>query len=448
MTCSMTDSGAPTEALDRQVESAWSFWRRIGAPRRVLAPLVAQSELAFRMLARQHGAQGCWTPMLHADLLTAADGAYLAANFDPHPADRPLVVQLCGNDAATLIAAARLVQGRCDAIELNCGCPQGIAQRGLYGAFLLDDPASLAATVRELASALSVPLLVKLRMYPLGGNVSSHGRRGERGRGARDQVVGVSAAAPPVAVALETETEESGYAATVALALRLQCAGCSALTVHGRSREQKSSSSADWGAIAAVKAALRIPVIANGGVETTEELEACLSFTGADAVMCGEGALENVGIFNGTPTSRGAQYALAAEYAALAQEHKPLAEFAKAHMVKMLHMALNDDTHEPQARAQIKSSLEAASSLDAVLEAADRLCEWEAAAERAAESAVGRTRTSTFRQRCDRTDAAFVSWCARLYLRCAPGVHTVDMPFQHTRAGIDAIEPMAQRAAH
>ena len=117
-------------------------------------------------------------------------------------------------------------------------------------------------------------------------------------------------------------------------------------------------------------------------------------------------------------------------------------------MVKMLHMALNDDTHEPKARAQIKSSLEAASSFDAVLEAADRLCEWEAAAERAAESAVGRTRTSTFRQRCDRADAAFVSWCARLYLRCAPGVRTVDMPFQHTRAGIDATEPMAQRAAH
>eukprot|EP00966_Prymnesium_polylepis_P202117 4682456-Prymnesium_polylepis.1 len=98
------------------------------------------------MLARRHGAQCCWTPMLHADQLAAPDGRYLAEHFDADsdPFDRPLVVQLCGSDAPTLLAAARLVQGRCDAVEINCGCPQGCARRGGYGAFLLDDPATLA----------------------------------------------------------------------------------------------------------------------------------------------------------------------------------------------------------------------------------------------------------------------------------------------------------------
>ena len=108
--------------------AAWAFWRRIGQPRLVLAPMVNQSELAFRMLARQYGAELCYTPMLHSTLF-AQEEVYRRDNFDPHAADRPLVAQFCGDDPATLLAAARHVQGRCDAVDLNLGCPQAIAGR-------------------------------------------------------------------------------------------------------------------------------------------------------------------------------------------------------------------------------------------------------------------------------------------------------------------------------
>ena len=216
--------------------AAWAFWRRIGQPRLVLAPMVNQSELAFRMLARQYGAELCYTPMLHSTLF-AQEEVYRRDNFDPHAADRPLVAQFCGDDPATLLAAARHVQGRCDAVDLNLGCPQAIARKGHYGAFLLPERDLVVSLVRALAGGLSVPVTAKIRLLP----------------GPIDE--------------------------TISLALALQEAGCSVLTVHGRTREQKCSCLCDWAAIARVKAALSIPVIANGGVEHPADIGRLLAAT-------------------------------------------------------------------------------------------------------------------------------------------------------------------------
>ena len=93
------------------VASAWDFWRSIGSPRHVCAPMVDQSEAAFRVLTRSLGVQLAYTPMLHARLMVEAP-AYRAHTFDPEPdgVDRPLVAQLAGHDASVLLAAGRLVQ--------------------------------------------------------------------------------------------------------------------------------------------------------------------------------------------------------------------------------------------------------------------------------------------------------------------------------------------------
>lgn len=74
--------------------------------------------------------------------------AYRMENFDDHPLDRPLVAQFCGDDPVTLLAACRHVQDKCDAVDLNCGCPQGIARKGHYGAYLLDEPDLVVEIVR------------------------------------------------------------------------------------------------------------------------------------------------------------------------------------------------------------------------------------------------------------------------------------------------------------
>lgn len=96
----------------------WAWLRSIGSPKFHVAPMVDASELAFRLLCRRYGADCTWTPMLHARLFVESE-AYRAEHLTTHAADRPLIVQFCANDGATLLAAARLVAGRCDAVNLN-----------------------------------------------------------------------------------------------------------------------------------------------------------------------------------------------------------------------------------------------------------------------------------------------------------------------------------------
>lgn len=124
---------------EEHFKKTWEFFDSIGRPKYICAPMVDQSELAFRMLCRQHGTQLCYTPMLHSRL-TVEDKNYLSANFSTCKEDRPLIIQFCGNEPDTLLQACKKVEDKCDAVDINFGCPQGIAKRGNYGSFLLEKP--------------------------------------------------------------------------------------------------------------------------------------------------------------------------------------------------------------------------------------------------------------------------------------------------------------------
>lgn len=334
---------------------AYAFWRRIGAPTSILAPMVNHSELAFRMLARRHGAALVYTQMLHAASF-AESAAYRRDHFEELGADRPLIAQFGGDDARTIERAARHLCGAVDAVDLNCGCPQAIAKRGHYGAYLLDEPDLIVSIVRHLSAALELPVCVKIRLLP-------------------------------------------EPADTLALALRLQEAGCALLTVHGRTRAQKSRGACDWAAIGALKRALAIPVVANGAVERPEDLAACLAATGADAAMTSEAALENPAIFEGAPCTRAGQLALAAEYMGLAAEHvPPAASVVKSHLFKLLYVALSE-------HVDLRDALGGAGSHAQVRAVYEELARREAALAAAA--------PELFAARCDRADAPFVSWYRR-----------------------------------
>ena len=139
------DSSAPSRPVD--YEDGWRLYRKMGSPKFVVAPMVDQSELPFRMLCRKYKADLAYTPMFHAGLFSTG-ATYREKHFTTCAEDRPLTVQFCANNPDTLLAAAKHVEDQCDAVDINLGCPQGIAKRGHYGSFLLED----------------VPLIVRLGM--------------------------------------------------------------------------------------------------------------------------------------------------------------------------------------------------------------------------------------------------------------------------------------------
>lgn len=230
----------------------------------VVAPMVDQSDLPFRVLCRKYGANLCYTPMIHARMFVNNEQGYrnkfwkkvAEANGDHH--DRPLVVQFAGGDPSILAKAAKIVQGRCDAIDLNCGCPQSIAKRGNYGAYLLEQEELVLRCIRALRQAVpDTPITVKVRLLPIIQDDSSC-----------------------------SSTIHSSISHSISLYLKFIEAGVSLITVHGRNRFQKGSlmGSADWHAIQQVVQVCGkyVPIIANGSCASLQDVEECLRVTGAD----------------------------------------------------------------------------------------------------------------------------------------------------------------------
>jgi tRNA-dihydrouridine synthase len=259
-----------SETEQIHIANARKWWSEIcGEPKYILAPMVGQGDQCFRILCRQEGVKLCYTPMYLADRVNsgAHDVELMLGNdvsqstqcghTDPSYIDRPLVCQLAGNQIDSIIHAGLRVQHAVDAVDLNYGCPQRCAEDAQFGAYFLEKNPDLACEiVRQLSKALRVPVMVKMRL---------HG---------------------------------DGLEATVALARRLQAAGASALTLHARYKWQREHEGpADWSVVRAVKAALGIPVIANGSIQCLTDANDCFEYTCVDAVMSGTGLLRHPTLF-------------------------------------------------------------------------------------------------------------------------------------------------------
>lgn len=290
--------------------AAWEAWRRLGSPKYVVAPMVDGSELAFRDLCRRYGATLAYTPMLNSKIF-ANDAKYRAEHFTTHSKDRPLAAQFCANDASTLVAAARHIENEVDAIDLNLGCPQGIARRGHYGSFLQDEWDLLTEIVCTARQQLNVPIWVKIRIF-------------------------------------------DSVQRTVDYARMLEKAGADLIAVHGRTREQKGKSApaANWEMIRAVRQAVNVPVLANGNVRCLKDADRAIEETGTEGVLSAWALLDNPGTFVGDDGP--SRMELAKEYLELARKYETPMRMVRLHMFKMLRGRLdfNMDMNEQVAKCR------------------------------------------------------------------------------------------------
>ncbi|OJI85178.1 hypothetical protein ASPTUDRAFT_41331 [Aspergillus tubingensis CBS 134.48] len=293
---SVADQNAPVAAAaePRKKLLGRQFYESIGSPKYIIAPMVDRSEFAWRMLTRSFMTPEdqkkvlAYSPMYHARLFreqenvrvqhfhptraAAGKGEDESPYLDGNPSfDRPLFVQFCANNPDDFLEAARHVAPYCDAVDLNLGCPQGIAKRGHYGAFLQEDWDLIYRLINRLHNELSIPVTAKFRIQ---------------------------------------ETKEK----TLEYAKMILSAGANIITVHGRRREQKGHNTglADWSYIRYLRDNLppETVIFANGNNLNYEDLDRCLEETGADGVMSAEGNLSDPSIFSKPPPvgSEGREY--------------------------------------------------------------------------------------------------------------------------------------------
>lgn len=247
-----------------------ALFNKLNQPKKMLCPLVDHSELAFRILMKKYGCELSYTPMLNAKIF-ANDHKYRIRNFGPldgtHEMDRPLVVQFCSNDINELLQSCDYVKDSCDMIDLNLGCPQNIARSGHYGSFLMEDWPLIKNLISGMHEA-GINNTCKIRIFP--------------------------------------ELDKSLEYAQMCVD-----SGAEWIGVHGRLREQRGQATglADLDYIKHIKEMIvsnkkdeaeKQVVISNGNMIYPEDILNVLDYTKCDAVMSGEGALYNPGIFNFT----------------------------------------------------------------------------------------------------------------------------------------------------
>ncbi|WP_432627288.1 tRNA dihydrouridine synthase DusB [Brotaphodocola sp.] len=225
----------------------------------ILAPMAGVTDLPFRVLCRE---EGCG--LLYTEMVSAKAILYKNKNtkelLEVDPSERPIAVQLFGSDPQILAAMAHQIEdGPYDLIDLNMGCPVPKVAGNGEGSALMKNPKLVEEILSAMVRSVKKPVTVKFR------------------KGFDDDHVNA-----------------------VEIAKIAESCGVAAVAVHGRTREQYYSGTADWDIIRQVKEAVRIPVIGNGDIFTPQAAKRCLEETGCDGLMIGRGARGNPWIFKRT----------------------------------------------------------------------------------------------------------------------------------------------------
>lgn len=222
----------------------------------VLAPMAGVTDLPFRKLCKEQGAGLICMEMVSAKAISFHN-KNTEALMEIDKCENPVSMQLFGSEPELMARVAAEVEERpFDILDINMGCPVPKVVNNGEGSALLKNPELIVKIVKSVSSAIKKPLTVKVR------------------------------------IGFENEPVD-----IVDIAKRVEDAGAAAIAVHGRTRQQYYSGTADWDAIRRVKEAVSIPVIGNGDVDSPEKAEALIKETGCDGVMIGRAVRGNPWLF-------------------------------------------------------------------------------------------------------------------------------------------------------
>eukprot|EP01006_Ploeotia_vitrea_P060725 TRINITY_DN76443_c0_g1_i1.p1 TRINITY_DN76443_c0_g1~~TRINITY_DN76443_c0_g1_i1.p1 ORF type:complete len:308 (+),score=13.31 TRINITY_DN76443_c0_g1_i1:39-962(+) len=279
----------------------------------IQAPMVRYSRLPFRKLCRKWGVDVAYTHMVISDSFVKSQKAR-DAEFATEIDEGPLVVQFAADNDVVLGRAAVLVHKYCDAIDINCGCPQRWAIKEGIGGALMAKPQLVSDMVKQVYTQLpgaNFPCAVKIRLLP----------------NQRD---------------------------TISYVQQIEQAGASWISVHGRTLAQRSSTPVNSENVKLVKESLKIPVVHNGDVFTKADAEKF----GKDVngVMSARGLLYNPALFSGALTT---PMECVKDYIDLAMQHGTQLQNFQHHLSCMLKDTITRDKRlELQRVASVGGMLE------------------------------------------------------------------------------------------
>lgn len=222
----------------------------------VLGPMAGVTDLPFRLLCKEQGCGLLYTEMVSAKAISY-NNKNTKALLEIEKTEHPIALQLFGSEPELMAETAkRLEEGPYDFFDINMGCPVPKIVGNGEGSALMKNPKLAGEIVRMMVKAVKKPITVKIR------------------KGFTEKTVNA-----------------------VEMARILEDAGASAIAVHGRTREQYYSGTADWEIIRRVKEAVNIPIIGNGDVTSPETAEELIKVTGCDGIMIARGVRGNPWLF-------------------------------------------------------------------------------------------------------------------------------------------------------
>ncbi len=220
-----------------------------------LAPMSGVTDLPFRLLAKECGADFTITEFTNSTALTR-EAATSWRRMETHETEVPFIPQIFGGDPGDMATAAEMLAPNADIIDLNFGCPAPKVTNVCAGAALMGEPDRLVGMVETIVDRIDIPVTAKMRLGT-----------GKGENNAKD------------------------------ICLRLEDVGAQRLCIHGRTLRQRYAGEADWTSIKEAVDAVEVPVVANGDVVDATSAAACLRHTGASGLMIGRGAIGRPSVF-------------------------------------------------------------------------------------------------------------------------------------------------------